>query len=529
MNISTVRSVTMILSILVYSITIQSQSAIVEYESTDKGVLIPRMTAAQRNAITSPATGLMVYDISSNQFMYYNSSSWQPMSGGGGITLPYYNETSASGAVFHVQNDNATARYGLAGSVGINAEVLPANSAGVIGHSNGAHGVYGYSQSDFWAGVQGVSNSNIGVGVQGYGFGGGTGGHFYTSPSGVAALTTGVGNVGIGLKEPEHKLHVRGNLFIQTNAGALRLGFPNNGNQWQFNTSGGGADLQFKSKPTGSNSSTQRFRMYQNGEFTAGNTTTVEAWMNIYQNSSTSKPHLQLTEVGNDYARLELSNTVSDAYWQLAGLPSATSTSGRLNFYFNNATSGNNRMTLTGDGKLGIRGTPTARLHVFQASQSVGTGLRFTDNTNNADWDVTHGFALRFHYGGSLRGFINANTGAYTVSSDKRLKINIETLNPVMDKVKQLNVSSYQYINAPKKQTTVGLIAQNVKPLFPELVSYSEPDDLYGINYGGFSVIALKAIQEQQEVIELQQQTITDLEKRMSKFEAMLTAIKTTN
>ncbi|HAI20089.1 MAG TPA: hypothetical protein DCM10_20015, partial [Xanthomarina gelatinilytica] len=48
----------------------------------------------------------------------------------------------------------------------------------------------------------------------------------------------------------------------------------------------------------------------------------------------------------------------------------------------------------------------------------------------------------------------------------------------------------------------IGFIAQEVKSLFPELVHFSEADELYGIDYAGFSVVAIKAIQEQQHEIE---------------------------
>lgn len=44
--------------------------------STTKGLLIPRMTTTNRTAITSPATGLTVYDTDLNLFYYYNGSTW---------------------------------------------------------------------------------------------------------------------------------------------------------------------------------------------------------------------------------------------------------------------------------------------------------------------------------------------------------------------------------------------------------------------------------------------------------------------
>lgn len=429
------------------------------------------------------------------------------------IKLPYYDEgNQENGATFHIQNDATIGRYGIAGSAGINAENLPSNSAGVLGSGVGAHGVYGYSETSFWAGVQGVSNSSEGVGVQGYGFGGGVGGHFYTTTTGVAALTTGRGNVGIGIEEPEMKMHVGGDLFIQTNLGDLVMGFSDNGNQWQLSTRGQGADLQFQSKADGLSSFTTKHRMRQDGEFQIGDIGTASAWLHVRNNSNINKPLLKLEEEGNDYARLELTNDASNgAFWHVAGFPSATASSARLNFYFRNENGAADRMTITGDGEVGINGSPTARLEIFQQSQTVGTGLRFDDGTANSDWDITHGFSLRFHYGGNLRGFINANTGAYTQSSDVTLKSNIQNLNTVLGRVNQLRPTTYFYKDDTTKTKTIGLIAQEVESIFPEVVHYSEADGLYGVDYAAFGVIAIKAIQEQQITIENQQKQIDEL------------------
>ncbi len=50
-------------------------TAILDISSSDKGLLIPRMSADDRNAILNPATGLMVFDTSTNNFYYY-SGNW---------------------------------------------------------------------------------------------------------------------------------------------------------------------------------------------------------------------------------------------------------------------------------------------------------------------------------------------------------------------------------------------------------------------------------------------------------------------
>ena len=49
--------------------------------STSKGLLPPRMTATQRDAISSPPAGLMVYDTTNNEPNYYNGSAWKKMDG----------------------------------------------------------------------------------------------------------------------------------------------------------------------------------------------------------------------------------------------------------------------------------------------------------------------------------------------------------------------------------------------------------------------------------------------------------------
>jgi hypothetical protein len=51
-------------------------SSILDLTSTTKGFLPPRMTTTQKNAIASPATGLMVYDTTLNLISVYNGTTW---------------------------------------------------------------------------------------------------------------------------------------------------------------------------------------------------------------------------------------------------------------------------------------------------------------------------------------------------------------------------------------------------------------------------------------------------------------------
>ncbi|MEY4991223.1 MAG: hypothetical protein RI948_89 [Bacteroidota bacterium] len=51
-------------------------SSMLEVQATDKGILFPRMTSAQRTSIASPASGLYVYDTNTKSLWYYNGALW---------------------------------------------------------------------------------------------------------------------------------------------------------------------------------------------------------------------------------------------------------------------------------------------------------------------------------------------------------------------------------------------------------------------------------------------------------------------
>ena len=71
---------------LIGDVTIGSSSfdasAILGITSTTKGLLIPRMTTTQRDNISSPSTGLMIYNTTTNQFEFFETT-WQAVSDDG--------------------------------------------------------------------------------------------------------------------------------------------------------------------------------------------------------------------------------------------------------------------------------------------------------------------------------------------------------------------------------------------------------------------------------------------------------------
>lgn len=105
-------------------------SAVLDVYSTTKGLLAPRMTAAQRTAIVSPATGLLVYQTDGTTgFYYYNGSAWTILSssssfwstsGNAGTTAGthFVGTTDARDLVFKT-NNTEKARITSNGDVGV--------------------------------------------------------------------------------------------------------------------------------------------------------------------------------------------------------------------------------------------------------------------------------------------------------------------------------------------------------------------------------------------------------------------------
>ncbi|MCF6307013.1 MAG: tail fiber domain-containing protein [Flavobacteriaceae bacterium] len=170
--------------------------------------------------------------------------------------------------------------------------------------------------------------------------------------------------------------------------------------------------------------------------------------------------------------------------------------------------------------------TPSTDLHLKQSDnlQGGGGGITFESALDVINWKIYHsGAAISFAENGVRIAYIAPATGAYVTTSDRRLKKNIKKVDDdVLPKLSNIEIYRYHYLDQDTSEEKIlGVMAQDIQPYFPELVNTDEEGNL-GLNYAGLSVVAIKAIKEQQKEIEDLKVENELLKKRLDKIEAML-------
>lgn len=85
-------------------------SAVIDMASTTKGMLMPRMTTVNRDAIASPATGLMIYNTTTNLVNIYNGTAWT-VAGNDGTTAFSFPQGTVTAPGLYVTGDSNTGFY----------------------------------------------------------------------------------------------------------------------------------------------------------------------------------------------------------------------------------------------------------------------------------------------------------------------------------------------------------------------------------------------------------------------------------
>ena len=150
---------------------------------------------------------------------------------------------------------------------------------------------------------------------------------------------------------------------------------------------------------------------------------------------------------------------------------------------------------------------------------NYATANHFRFHTNNIDtyFDMNCG-NLFWRDGGSTRyTFFPATAnmtvnGTITQNSDVRVKENIVEISDCISKVQAMRGVYYNRTDFNTEATKVGVIAQEVEAVLPELIVESPEDGLKSVAYSELTAVLINAIKEQQEIIE-------DLKTRVKQLE----------
>ena len=164
------------------------------------------------------------------------------------------------------------------------------------------------------------------------------------------------------------------------------------------------------------------------------------------------------------------------------------------------------RMRITSGGYV-LVGTTTSNSYPFEVAADAGGNLLYLKRSL-AFSDIFMGGTtaaatqLFVRSGGSVGVRLDTGAGSWTSASDERLKNISGNIENATKKLNTLRAVNFTWKSDKENTNNLGLIAQDVIKVFPELVSESSQDGMYGVRYQDLIPVLVKAIQEQQAQIE---------------------------
>jgi hypothetical protein len=338
---------------------------------------------------------------------------------------------------------------------------------------------------------------------------------------------TNIGDVGIGTSSPVAKNHIRGSgtsgqvsaSWILENFSSGTAGMDITGaagaSRWRYLYGGGPG--------TGTNTLTEAMCILTEGA-SAGNvgigTSSPVLPLDVVANSGANALSLR-TRGSDDYSFLTFrSNNGGEDLGGLAIYRTAANTSNLL-FYTGGGGAAAERARIDASGNLLVGTTSSGVSKVYAAASGNFHALRGEATTagyvgvyGGHSVNGGTGYTAYFFNSGSSTGLYMSNTAAWQSISDARMKEDVRDLDTT-ERLMQLRPVDYlwkhQATSDDPDRRNLGFIAQEVQQVFPELVSTS-PDGKLGVEYTGLIAPLVKAIQEQQAIIEALEARISALE-----------------
>jgi len=169
------------------------------------------------------------------------------------------------------------------------------------------------------------------------------------------------------------------------------------------------------------------------------------------------------------------------------------------------ATSSAAKMLITSAGYVGIGTSAASHLLTLALPSGVnGEIIRMSRSAGSYAWSLGIDSATShfnfYNNGSSSVANINLSTGAYTATSDERLKENILDSDNAIEKLLQIKVRKYDWKDTDIKEN-YGFVAQELFDVLPQYVSKGDEDRNWGVAKAELVPILVKAIQELNEKI----------------------------
>jgi trimeric autotransporter adhesin len=570
-------------------------SSQLDVTSTSKGLLIPRMTTAQRMGIASPATGLQVFDTDTKSVWFYNGTAWSQLSiGSNGWNLTGNAATNPS-TNFIGTTDNQPLRFRVnnmwAGEIQpTNANVffgLGSGQSNTIGSNNTANGhLVLYSNTtgsnNTASGIRALYSNTTGNNNTGNGaftlFYNTTGSS--NTANGYYALvsnTTGNNNTAMGVDVLNGNTTASQNTGIG-NSALFTQSFSNGGTAWISGNTAVGYAALYANQPTSTsdginNTAVGNLALTAN---TAGYDNTgigvTALYSNItgYENTATGRQSLFFNTTGSDntatgYKALRsniagVQNSANGVYALYSNSSGVYNTAnGAYALYSNTIGSANTALgsyanVSTGD----LTNTTSIGFNaIADASNKVRVGnIDVTSIGGQVGW-------TSFSDGRYKKNIKENVQGLSFITSLRPITytVDINGLNKHYDKGRKYD-SAYEKAKVAMKTSADeaakivynGFIAQDVEKA-AQSIGYNfsgvdkppTKDGLYGLRYADFVVPLVKAVQEQQTIIEdlkkqveaakaeipmqigKQQLIIEELKKQMAEMKREMELLKNKN
>lgn len=468
-------------------------SAQLEVASTEKGLLVPRMTRTQRTAIPSPAAGLLVYQTGPDSagFYFHTGTAWEWMRAGAGAWQLTGNDRLT---------DKVNNYLGTKGPVPLR---LIARSENI--------GLFDPFRENYIIGsnpqLQGIAENNVAFGSWALSDMRSGWANVAIGDGALSNDTSGSQNVAVGSGALTYLRHNQSNnnVAVGSNAG-------NDIGSGQFNTLVGDLACGYMLKGSYNTSIGARAGAYNQGDSNVflGNRA------GLFSNSS-SKLYIE-NSLADSMNALIYGDFTADSLLLNAKTVVRNSFHVRLNNALEvgygvskQADAGKICYGCFGDNYLGIVGAGTSVSGSDRVIKlwSEG-GLRIRGNAL-PDGNGAHSLGQS----GTAWSAVWAINGTIQIS-DARLKTNIHATPYGLREIMQLKPVRYQWITDPAGSLSNGFLAQDLEQLIPEAVVNPGNGETLGVKYAELIPVLVNAIQELKKENERQQERIAALENRQN-------------